>query len=181
MRNSTFWTQITVQIPVSECAPSKKWRRLAMKWPCSIWYMRIIMSHDLTTFSSVYHHHTHNHCSFLLITHRLWLYLNAKTHLSQVLDAAKLQNLSLTRMTFVMAFSDGKVRFSSVQRGISLNLEPNSQFSSGHFAEPRTGPTVQVQFWFELVRTSCTWEKYFWHLFLSKILESVNIYYVYLV
>jgi hypothetical protein len=32
--------------------------------------------------------------------------------------------------------SDGKVRFSSVQRGISLNLEPNSRFGSGHLVEP---------------------------------------------
>ena len=57
--------------------------------------------------------------------------------------------------------SDGKVQFSSVQRAISLNLELNSRFGSGHFAEPQTGPTVQVQFWFEPVRTSGTWEKYF--------------------
>ena len=47
--------------------------------------------------------------------------------------------------------SDGKVQFSSVQRAISLNLELNSRFGLGHFAEPRTGPTVQVQFWFEPV------------------------------
>jgi len=32
--------------------------------------------------------------------------------------------------------SDGKVWFSLVQRGISLNLEPNSRFGSRHFAEP---------------------------------------------
>jgi hypothetical protein len=57
--------------------------------------------------------------------------------------------------------SDGKVWFSLVQRGISLNLEPNSRFSSGHLVEPRTGPTVQVRFWFEPVRTFGAWEKYF--------------------
>jgi hypothetical protein len=57
--------------------------------------------------------------------------------------------------------SDGKVWFSLVQRGISLNLEPNSRFGSGHLAEPRTGPTVQVRFWFEPVRTFGAWEKYF--------------------
>jgi len=59
--------------------------------------------------------------------------------------------------SLVWATSDGEVRFSSVQRGISLNLELNSRFGSGHVAEPRTGPTVQVQFWFEWG----TWEKYF--------------------
>ena len=41
-------------------------------------------------------------------------------------------SLALRRGTF----SDGKVQFSSVQRGISLNLELNSRFGSGHFAEP---------------------------------------------
>ena len=80
-----------------------------------------------------------------------------------------------------IATSDGKVRFSSVQRGISLNLELNSRFGLGHFAEPRTGPTVQVRFWFEPVRTFGAWEKYFWPLFPSKSLENVNIYLIYLI
>jgi len=80
-----------------------------------------------------------------------------------------------------LALSDGKVRFSSVQRGISLNLEPNSRFGSRHFAEPWTGPTVQVQFWFEPVRTFGAWEKYFKPLFQSKSLENVNIYLIYLI
>jgi len=83
--------------------------------------------------------------------------------------------------SLTMPTSDGKVRFSSVQRGISLNLEPNSRFGSRHFAEPWTGPTVQVRFWFEPVRTFGAWEKYFRPLFQSKSLENVNIYLIYLI
>ena len=36
----------------------------------------------------------------------------------------------------LMVSSGGKVQFSSVQRTISLNLELNSRFGSGHSAEP---------------------------------------------
>ena len=77
--------------------------------------------------------------------------------------------------------SDGKVWFSSVQRGNSLNLELNSRFGSGHFAEPRTGPTVQVRFRFKPVWTLGVWETYFWPLFQSKSLENVNIHLIYLI
>ena len=79
------------------------------------------------------------------------------------------------------ASSDGKVWFSSVQRGISLNLELNSRFSPGHFAEPQTGPTVQVWFRFKPIRTLGVWEIYFWPLFQSKSLENVNIHLIYLI
>ena len=67
----------------------------------------------------------------------------------------------ISLITIWCELSDGKVQFSSVQRGISLNLELNSRFSLGHFAEPQTGPTVQVWFWFEPIQTFGAWEKYF--------------------
>ena len=71
-------------------------------------------------------------------------------------------------------FSGGKVRFSSVQRAVSLNLELNQGFSSGHPAEPWTKPTVQFSSSSNLVQTSWAWNFFF--LAITWLNKFLNMY-----